>query len=212
MASTERLKKLREMRVYALLTAEYCRLAVMETARALLRGGGDVIQMREKDLEDGALLERADALRRLTDEFDALFIVNDRPDVALLCGADGVHLGDRDLPPERVRKLVGEEMIIGLSIHDAEQAGRAGARGADYIGVGPVHPTATKGYTEGGGTELVRRLCGATDLPTVALGGMTAENAGDARAAGATAVAACSALCGAEDPAAAAREFRDAMT
>lgn len=212
MASPERLGKLREMRVYALLTAEHCRLPVMETARALLRGGADVIQMREKDLEDGALLERADALRDLTAEFDALFIVNDRPDVALLCGADGVHLGDQDLPPERARELVGEGMAIGLSTHDAEQAGRAAERGADYVGVGPVHPTDTKGYTEGGGAELVRLLCGATDLPTVALGGMTAENAAEAREAGATAVAACSALCGAEDPETAAREFRDAVT
>ncbi|MEF8787950.1 MAG: thiamine phosphate synthase [Planctomycetota bacterium] len=211
MASAERHEKLRGMRVYALLTSDYCRLPVLDAARGLLEGGADVLQLREKSLEDGALLERADALREMTAEHDALFIVNDRPDVAVLCGADGVHLGDGDLPPERVRELVGPDMIIGLSTHNPEQAGRAADRGADYIGVGPVFPTETKGYTEGGGTELVRELCGATDLPTVALGGITAGNAGDMKSAGATAVAACRALCGAEDPAEAAREFSEAM-
>ena len=211
MASSERHEKLHAMRLYALLTSKYCLLPALDVARSLLEGGADVIQLREKSLSDGALLERADALRRVTDEYDALFILNDRPDVAMLCGADGVHLGDGDLPPERVRNMVGTDMVIGLSTHDREQAGRAAERGADYIGVGPVHATPTKGYKKGGGTELVRELCGVTDLPTVALGGITADNAGAMKTAGATAVAACRALCGAEDPGAAAREFRDAM-
>ncbi len=212
MASRERHEKLREMRIYALLTSEYCLLPALEVARSLLKGGADVIQLREKSLEDGALLERADALREMTEAHGALFIVNDRPDVAVLCGADGVHLGDGDLPPGRVREIVGPDMIIGLSTHDREQASRAAERGADYIGIGPVQPTPTKGYKEGGGTELVRELCSATDLPTVALGGITPNNAGATKDGGATAVAACRALCGAKDPAAAAKDFRDAMT
>ena len=201
----------RSMHLYALLTEAHCRRGWLETAEGLLEGGVDVIQLREKDLEGGELLERARALRRLTARCGALFVMNDRPDVALLCGADGVHLGQDDLPPEEVRELVGPEMIIGLSAHSVAQARRAEGRGADYIGVGPVFPTRTKGYQSGGGLDFVRELCSATSLPSVAIGGITPARAGEIIGAGASAVAACSALCGAENAAAAAREFRQSI-
>jgi len=204
-------QRLRAVRLYALLTQEHCRRAWLETAEMLLEGGVDVLQLREKSLDGGELLARARTLRELTERFSALLIVNDRPDVAVLAGADGVHLGQSDLPPEEVRGLVGPDAIIGLSTHTAEQAAGAEARGADYVGVGPVFPTDTKGYREGGGPELVARLCAATRLPTVAIGGITPENAGSIVAAGAQAVAACAALCGADDPQDTARTFRRAI-
>ena len=203
----DRRARLREMRVYAVLTEEYCRHPVLDVARELLRGGTDVIQMREKSLTDCELLQRAEALRELTHELDALFIVNDRPDIAMLSGADGVHLGQEDLPPNRVRELVGPDLLIGLSTHDVKQAAAAHKQDADYIGVGPVFPTPSKEYHDGIGLDMVSRLCDATDLPTVGIGGITAKNAFQARSAGATAVAAIRALCGVDDPQAAARSF-----
>ena len=204
-------ERLESMRLYALITEALCRRPWLETARLLLEGGVEVIQLREKALEGKELLARARALRQLTNEFSALFIVNDRPDVAVLSGADGVHLGQDDLPVEEVRRLAGEDMIIGLSTHTPEQAREAQGRGADYVGVGPVFPTETRGYREGGGLELVRALCRETQLPTVAIGGITAENAAGVWRAGAQAVAASAALCGAEDPRLAARHFLEAF-
>jgi len=200
-------QRLRAMRLYALLSEEHCRRPWLETAERLLEGGADAIQLREKTLEGGPLLERARALRELTRKFSALLIINDRPDVAVLAGADGVHLGQDDLPPEEVRGLIGPGLIVGLSTHTVEQAAAAERRGADYVGVGPAYATATKGYQEGGGPELVGRLCGATRLPTVAIGGLKPENARAVLDAGAQALAACAALCGADDPAEAARAF-----
>ena len=209
--TASRKQRLRSMRLYALLSESQCRRSWQETARLLLEAGAEVIQLREKTLEDAELLARARTLRRLVDGFDGLFIVNDRPDVALLSGADGVHVGQQDLPVQEVRRLVGPDMIVGLSTHSPEQAGKAEAQGADYVGVGPVFPTQTKGYRQGGGPELVARLCAATRLPTVAVGGLTPANAASVLEAGAQAIAACSALCGADDPADAARTFLKAF-
>jgi thiamine-phosphate pyrophosphorylase len=200
--------RLSSIRLYALLTQSHCRRPWRETAQALLSGGADVIQLREKALPDRELLARARVLRELTARAGALLIINDRPDVALLSGADGVHLGQDDLPPADVRKMLGPGPIIGWSAHSAEQAEKAAELSADYIGVGPVAPTATKGYTEGKGAGLVRQVCARVRLPAVAIGGITPDNAASVIMAGATAVAVCSALCGAEDPEAAARELR----
>jgi thiamine-phosphate diphosphorylase len=204
--------RLRSARVYAILTERFCRMPWRRAAEALVEGGVDALQLREKELPDGELLRRAQTLRQLTREGGVLFVVNDRPDVALLARADGVHLGQDDLPPEAVREMVGPDLVIGWSTHSLEQARRAARLPVDYVGVGPVHQTATKGYGEGKGLDLVQAACAAATVPTVAIGGMTAENAGRAIEAGATAVAACSALCGADDPADAARRFRAAVS
>jgi thiamine-phosphate diphosphorylase len=209
--SSQRKDILRRMRLYAVLTEKHCRRAWFEAAGMLLKGGVDVIQLREKELADGELLARARALRRLVDRFPALLIINDRPDIAFLSRADGVHVGQDDLPPEEARRLVGPDVIVGLSTHAPEQAREAESRGADYVGVGPVFATATKGYAAGGGREMVARLCAATCLPTVAIGGITVENCRGVAQAGAQAVAACAALCGAENPCEAARAFREAF-
>ena len=204
-------ERLRRVRLYGLLTEAECRRPWLETAELLLEAGTEAIQLREKQLDGGELLKRAKALRRLTERFSALLVINDRPDIAMLSGADGVHVGQDDIPPEEVRCLVGPDVIIGLSTHSAEQAASAEDRGADYIGVGPVFSTGTKGYAVGGGPELVMQLCGATTLPTVAIGGITPARARSVLDAGAQAIAACSALCAVDDPAEAARSFLQAF-
>lgn len=196
------------MRLYALLSEEYCRNPWLQTAEMLLEGGVDVIQLREKELEDVEILRRARSLKLLTQRFSALLIINDRPDIAWMADADGVHLGQDDLPVREVRRLLGTDKIIGQSTHRSGQPQFAEADNADYVAVGPVFPTETKGYARGGGLKLVKELCSETELPTVAIGGITVENAADVIGSGATAVAACSALCGAEDPRAQAAAFR----
>ncbi|MFO8006108.1 MAG: thiamine phosphate synthase [Candidatus Brocadiia bacterium] len=204
-------ERLHQMRLYALLTERHCRLPWRETARRLLDGGVDVLQLREKELSDRELLSRACILRELTEDAGALLIVNDRPDVAIISQSHGVHLGQDDLPSEPVRHLIRPQMLLGVSTHSTEQAEEAVAQGADYIGVGPFAATTTKDYSEGKGPALVRRVRACVELPIVAIGGITSANAGEAVRAGATAVAACAALCGAEDPEAAARELRAAV-
>lgn len=203
--------RFRAVRVYAVVTERLCRRPWRETVEALLAGGAGAVQLREKALPDGELIARARALRWLTAEAGALLIVNDRPDVALLSGADGVHLGQEDMPPAAVRELAGPDLMIGLSTHSAEQA-RAVAEGpVDYIGVGPVYPTDTKDVGFGGGLDMVREVCAAVELPAVAIGGITLDNAGAAIEAGAASVAAISALCGASDVEAATRAMLSAV-
>jgi len=195
------------MRLYAILTAQHCRRPWFETAEWLLRGGADTVQLREKELSDAELLRRAKGLRQLTDSYNALLIVNDRPDVAILCGAHGVHLGQDDLPVEEVRRLAGSDCLVGASIHSLEQLHDAEAKGVDYVGVGPAFPTTTKGYDRGKGLAFLAEMCRAASVPTVAIGGITVDTAAEVARSGAMAVAACQALCGADDPEAAAREM-----
>jgi len=204
--------KLQSIRLYALLTEERCVNPWRRTAEALLAGGVDALQLREKHLTDSELLRRARLLRQMTTEADALFIVNDRPDIAVLSGADGVHLGQDDLPARAARRIVGPDLVVGLSTHTVQQAEDAVEAGADYIGVGPVAATETRGYAEGKGIELVRRVCSRARLPAVAIGGITEQNARAALNAGASGVALCSALCGAQYPELAARRLRAAIS
>ncbi|HYL80967.1 MAG TPA: thiamine phosphate synthase [Candidatus Acidoferrum sp.] len=178
-------------------------------AEAALRGGADMIQLRDKagDLRD--LLRQARAIHALCRAQGALFIVNDRVDLALAAGADGAHVGQDDLPAEAARRLLGAGRLLGVSTHSPDQARAAEKAGADYIGFGPMFPTGTKdtGYLPQGLTALpeVRR---ATRLPILAIGGITLENVTGVIQAGATAPAVISAVVAAPDIAAAAAAFR----
>ena len=116
----------------------------LKTVEQALKGGVDIVQLREYSLTDSQLLAMAKEVRRLTIRNKALFIVNNRPDIALISGADGVHLGQDDLPLFEARKILGKGKIIGISTHGMDQARKAVKEGADYIGVGPVYPTQTK--------------------------------------------------------------------
>jgi len=203
--------RLQRIRLYLLVTSSLCKGSPIQAAALALKGGADVVQMREKSMGDHDLLALGMAYRTLCDEHDALFIVNDRPDIARLCHADGVHLGQDDLPVDQARRILLPEQVVGVSTHYIDQARAAVEAGADYLGVGPVYPSETKGYTDGLGTGYVTQVASETSLPFVALGGITTRGAEDAARAGAPAVAVCSAILQADDIAAAAQAIRAAV-
>jgi thiamine-phosphate pyrophosphorylase len=168
-----------------------------------------MIQLRDKAGDLRALLPQARAIRALCRSHGAIFIVNDRLDLALAAGADGVHVGQEDLPAEATRPLLGPGRVVGVSTHSREQAEAARASGADYIGFGPMFATGTKdtGYTPRG-LEALREIRAAVSLPILAIGGITLENVVEVIAAGATAPAVISAVVAAPDITAAAAAFR----
>jgi len=176
-------------------------------AAALLAGGARLLQLRLKDVGARELLAVATAIAPLARRYGALFLVNDRPDVARAAGADGVHLGQEDLPVAAARRVLGPGAIVGVSTHDLAEARAADAAGADYLGVGPIYATATKtGALPPRGPALVRALRAEIRRPLVAIGGITAETAPEVLAAGADSVAMIAALVDTPDPAAAVRD------
>ena len=195
--------------LYAILSSDLCKQSVRQTAEAVLAAGVKIIQLREKHTPDDQFYALACELRQLTDQHDALFIVNDRADIAALTGADGVHLGQGDLPLADVRRLLRPGALVGRSTHSLADAQHAVHEGADYIGFGAVFDTTTKAKPIRVGTEmLIDVLVGVPDsLPVVAIGGITLKNLPEVRQAGARWVAVSSALCQADDPELAAREL-----
>lgn len=172
-----------------------------EIARAALAGGARIIQLRDKNTDAGLLLPEAREMARLCRDAGALFIVNDRLDLALAAGADGVHLGQTDLPVAEARRLLGDGRLVGISVENMEQVRQAEADGADYLGVGAIYGSATK--TDAGeavGVEQIRRFAAASPLPIVAIGGITLQRIPEVRAAGAYSVAVISAVVAAADP------------
>jgi thiamine-phosphate pyrophosphorylase len=178
--------------------------------RAALAGGVDVLQLRDKDTSDDEVLAAAAVFRRVADDAGALFVVNDRPDLAVAAGADGVHVGQDDLPVEEARAVVGPDRIVGRSTHSPEQIAAAGD--ADYIAVGPVYATPTKPGRPAVGLELVRHAAAHAREPWFAIGGINPDNVGNVVAAGARRVVVVRAITKAEDPSAAARALRAALT
>lgn len=179
----------------------------LQIAEAAVRGGADVIQLRDKTASSRRLYEVARMLREVTRKAGVPFIVNDRVDIALAADADGVHLGREDLPASAARRILGPGRIVGVSAETVEEAVAAEREGADYLGVGPVFEA--RGTKEDAGEPLgldrvarIRRHC---RLPIVAIGGITAANAGSVREAGADAAAVISAIVAADDIARAAR-------
>ena len=187
----------------------------VETARiveAALEGGASVIQLRKKSMPMAEQYRLALALRILTREHEALLIINDHADLAIAADADGVHLGQDDLPPAAVRSLPGfEARLIGRSTHSFAQAQLAVHDGADYVAVGPVYPTPTKEGRPAVGTGLVSRVAGIINQPWVAVGGIELDNVATVVDAGAAAVAVVRAVYDAADPAEAARRLHEAL-
>jgi len=174
---------------------------------AALSAGATAVQLRDKEATSAELLAMAESLRPLADRHAALFLVNDRFDVALACRAHGVHLGDDDLPLAEVRRVAPRDFIIGRSA-DTEAAARAAeAAGADYLGVGSVFGTRTKKEVIGEviGTDRLRRVASSVSIPVVGIGGVTEENAAEVARAGAAGIAVVSAIMSAPDPSAATR-------
>ena len=178
---------------------------------AALDGGVDVLQLREKDGSDEEVLAAAERFRRACDEHGALFILNDRPDLALAAGADGVHVGQDDERVERVREHVGAEVAIGLSTHSREQLQAGLETGADYVCVGPVFATPTKPDYPAVGLELVRHAASCVERPWFAIGGIDGTNITEVAAAGARRVVVVRAIRDAQDPRAAAAGLRMAV-
>ncbi len=173
---------------------------VLEVAQALLDAGVKILQYREKDKDAGQMLQECMALRTMTAAAEACFIVNDHVDIAMLCAADGVHVGQDDLPVTQVRKLVGENMLIGVSTHHPEQAQKAIRDGANYIGVGPIYPTQTKKNVCAAVTlDYLDWVVANTKIPFVAIGGIKRHNIADVVRHGAKCCALVSELVGAED-------------
>lgn len=177
-----------------------------------LASSADTIQLRDKERPVSELIEIAARMRVVCADAGTPFIVNDRADIALAVGADGVHLGQDDLPIAAARKLLGPERIIGASTASVEEAVRAEREGADYIGFGHVYPTGSKAKsTPPKGPGAVREIVAAVSIPVIAIGGIHAANIRPVLEAGAWGVAVIGAVCGADDPAEAARELKDAM-
>lgn len=179
---------------------------------AFLDAGVKMIQYREKKKKAGEMLRECETLRRMTAEAGAFFIVNDHVDIAMLVKADGVHVGQEDLPVAKVRELVGEDCVIGLSTHSPEQAADAVRQGADYIGVGPIFATQTKeDVCEPVGLEYLEHVAKTCPLPFAAIGGIKRHNVAEVVRRGASCCCLVSELVGAEDIAARVAEVRKMM-
>lgn len=200
--------RLADARLYVLLTGSQCVAALDWTIRQAADGGADVFQLREKTLTDRGLIDRANRVRKWTRDAGVLFVVNDRPDIARLVDADGVHLGQDDLPVSAARRVVGPDVLIGVSTHTLDQVRRAVLDGADYLGIGPTFPSSTKPFDQFPGLEFVREAMAETSLPAFALGGIGLHNVAEVTAAGATRIAVSSAVATAADPQAVAAALR----
>ena len=207
---TERRDRLERARLYLVCGAgpdgvRREEIELPDLIRSAVAGGVDIVQLREKRLADDELTAVASASAALCRRLGALLIVNDRPWVAAESGADGIHVGQDDLPVEEVREIVGAGLLIGLSTHSPAEIDAVDPDLVDYIGVGPVHETPTKPGRPSVGLELVRYAAANATVPFFAIGGLDAGNLGDVMAAGAGRVCVLRAITGAAEPEAAAR-------
>lgn len=199
-----RRERLEAARLYLILDTQPHGRPAVEILRPALAGGVDVVQLRDKTADDRAVRAVALDFRAACDEHDALLVLNDRPELALECEADGVHLGQEDPSVDEARALLGADALVGLSTHTPGQVAAARESLADYIGVGPVYPTPTKPGARPVGEALVRHASERARLPFFAIGGIDAGNVPAVAAAGARRVAVIRAIRDADDPRAAA--------
>lgn len=197
------------VRLYVLLTELWCRGDWLDSAKQALIGGANAVQLREKELSDRELLDRARRLVLLCHEHGAACIINDRPDLAALSGADGVHLGQDDVGVEEARRILGPGSIVGVSTHTAEQVETCVAHCPDYVAVGPMFETTTKPQQHIAGPKTLAMARKLTSLPLVAVGGITLDNAHEVMATGGCALAVCSSVIGTSDVAASASRLRE---
>jgi thiamine-phosphate pyrophosphorylase len=208
---SERRQRLAAARLYLVVDSAPGRHELPDLLRAAAAGGVDVVQLRDKALADDELASVADAAGILCRQLGMLFVVNDRPFPAAEAGADGVHVGQDDLPVGQVRELVGTETLVGLSTHTPAEIDAVDPAQVDYIGVGPVHATPTKPGRPAVGTALVRYAAEHAPVAFFAIGGLDAGNVDEVLAAGASRVCVLRAIAEAEDPERAARELRERL-
>ena len=211
MDAAARPARLAGARLYLILEASPGGRDAVPIVEAALRGGVDLVQLREKTLPDGELVAVARRLAAACGRAGALFVLNDRPDLAAACEADGVHVGQDDVAPAEARRLAGAGRFVGLSTHSPAQIAAAHDAGVDYIGVGPVWETATKPGRPAVGLELVAEAARSARLPWFAIGGIDLANVAQLREAGATRLAVVRAIRDTADPEVAARSFRSAL-
>jgi thiamine-phosphate pyrophosphorylase len=203
----DRRQRLRDARLYFVADRD----GMQHALDGALAGGADLFQLRDKDASDDELLAAAETAREKCRAADALFLINDRPDLAVACDADGVHVGQDDTPVGRAREIVGDDAIVGLSTHSVKQA-QAGCRsGADYIAVGPVHATPTKEGRPAIGVEPIKYAAAHVSVPWFAIGGIDTKTVGDVVRAGARRIVVVRALSDADDPEAVARALRTSL-
>lgn len=189
------------MLVYAVTDRAWVgKMSLYEQVEASLQNGATCIQLREKELDDDSFLKEAIELATLCRRYGVPFIVNDNVEIAIACHADGVHVGQQDMKASDVRKKVGENMIIGVSAHTVEEAVEAVKQGADYLGLGAVFSTSTKTDADTMSYETLKAICDAVEIPTVAIGGISAGNIMKLKGSGVDGVAVVSAIFGAPDP------------
>ena len=204
-------ERLIDQRLYLLVTASAGQSGCQPVVRAALSAGVKLIQMREKSLPDRELVTHARRLRAWTSDANALFIVNDRPDIAVLAEADGVHIGQEELSVRDTRRIVGPDRLIGVSTHNIEQARQAVLDGADYLGVGPTFPSGTKSFESFAGLDFIRQVAAEISLPWFAIGGIDANTITPVMDAGASRIAVSGAILAATDPHAAVSELLKAL-
>ena len=170
-----------------------------EQVESALKGGVTCVQLREKDLSEEDFLEEALAIRALCHDYGVPFLINDNVELAIRCGADGVHVGQKDMEAGHVRSLVGDEMMIGVSAQTVEQAVRAQEAGADYLGVGAVFSTSTKADAMDVSYETLRKICESVSIPVVAIGGINQNNMMELSGSGICGVALVSAIFASKD-------------
>ncbi len=178
-----------------------------EQVEDALRGGVTCVQLREKELSEEEFLKEAIEIKALCEKYNVPFFINDNVDIAIKCGADGIHVGQEDMEAGKVRSLVGEEMIIGVSVHTVEEALEAVKNGADCLGVGAMFSTSTKLDAGVLSMQTLHDICHAVDIPVVAIGGLNKENISKLAGTGVDGVALVSAIFAAQDIEAECREL-----
>lgn len=197
------------MRLYAVTDRAWTgRQSLMEQVECALKGGVTCVQLREKELDEATFLAEAIQMKQLCARYGVPFIVNDNVEIAVKCGADGVHVGQSDMEAGHVRQMVGEKMMIGVSARTVEEALAAQAAGADYLGVGAMFSTSTKLDAHVLSHQTLRDICAAVDIPVTAIGGINEENMMLLSGSGVDGVALVSAIFAAEDIEAACRRLK----
>ena len=202
---------LHRIRLYVLISSSIATESVKETARLVIDGGADAIQLREKTISDSNFISLAGEVRDITTKRGSLLIINDRVHVAREINADGVHLGQQDMSVLEARGIIGNEKIIGVSTHSIIQARQAQQDGADYIAIGPIYPTRTKDYEPSIGIEVIQEILGIVNIPIIAIGAITLENMDEVLKAGASRVAVCSAIIGSKDIYSSTKQFKEKL-
>lgn len=185
--------------------------SLLYTVEEACKGGVTLVQLREKNVGGREYLEKACKIREITDRYQIPLLIDDRVDVAIACGAAGVHVGASDLPVAEVRRILGPDKIIGATAKTVEAAKKAYADGADYLGVGAIYPTTTKVTTVITEVSTLSDICKAVPIPVVAIGGLNLDNMGILKGSGANGIAVVSAIMKAKDPKQTAKQLREAV-